>query len=124
MLDPRPRPGHPPARPVPERPRRLLAAICPTTRRRTGDARRRLDDALASLSDLAASIDGEVGDADPLAAIRDVLGVSHHYDEIIISTLPAQISRWLHLDLPHRVEHTFHLPVTHVVGSMSEARQV
>ena len=79
------------------------------------NARRRLDDALASLSDLAASIDGEVGDADPLTAIRDALG-DHDYDEIIISTLPAPISRWLHLDLPHRVEHTFHLPVTHLVG--------
>jgi GABA permease len=36
------------------------------------------------------------------------------FDEIIVSTLPARVSRWLHQDLPGRLEHKFHLPVTHV----------
>jgi CBS domain-containing protein len=83
-------------------------------------AHERLDVALDSLDDLGVPIDGEVGDPDPLAAIR--LAVAREdYDEIVISTLPAHLSRWLHLDLPHRVEHTFHIPVTHVEPSMTAA---
>ena len=36
------------------------------------------------------------------------------FDEIIVSTLPPRLSRWLHQDLPRRLEHRFHLPVTHI----------
>jgi len=95
---------------------RVLDAYCgdlPDDEAARANARRRLDDALVALSDLGARIDGEVGDADPLTAIGHALS-GRDYDEIIISTLPAPISRWLHLDLPHRVEHTFNLPVTHL----------
>jgi GABA permease len=37
------------------------------------------------------------------------------FDEIIVSTLPERLSHWLHQDLPWRIEHKFHLPVTHVI---------
>ena len=33
-----------------------------------------------------------------------------------MSTLPARVSRWLHHDLPGRLEHEFHVPVTHVLA--------
>src|ERR671919_1337562 len=48
-------------------------------------------------------VDGIIGDTDPLAAIQQAIEAVA-FDEIIISTLPARVSRWLHLDLPHRVE--------------------
>jgi hypothetical protein len=58
----------------------------------------------------------EVGDADPLAAVQDAANFGS-YDEVIISTLPRRLSRWLHLDLPHKAGHATGLPVTHVEGS-------
>ena len=43
------------------------------------------------------------------------------FDEIIVSTLPTGSSRWLGLDLPHRLEKLTSVPVRHVV-SQSAAR--
>jgi hypothetical protein len=60
--------------------------------------------------------DAKVGDADPLAAIQDECNFAE-YDEIIVSTLPLHISKWLHIDLPHKAGHATGLPVTHVVAS-------
>jgi hypothetical protein len=60
--------------------------------------------------------DAKVGDTDALAAIQDECNFAE-YDEIIVSTLPLHLSKWLHLDLPHKAGHATGLPVTHVVGS-------
>ncbi len=69
-------------------------------------AHERLDRMLASLRAEGAAASGEVGDANPLLAIDDALR-RHEIDEIIISTLPPGISRWLHQDLVHRVARRF-----------------
>ena len=37
------------------------------------------------------------------------------FDEVILSTLPPSVSRWLHLDLPRRVAH-LGIPVTTIVA--------
>jgi len=58
---------------------------------------------------------GDLGDPEPLTAIGDALGVEQ-FDEIIISTLPSGISRWLGMDLPRRAERKFKLPVTTVTA--------
>jgi hypothetical protein len=63
--------------------------------------------------------DAKVGDPDPLAAIQDECNF-HEYDELIVSTLPHKISKWLHIDLPRKAGAATGLPVTHVIGS--EAR--
>jgi hypothetical protein len=56
---------------------------------------------------------------DPMDAIEDALW-SGHFDEIILSTLPHRLSRWLHIDLPGRVRH-LGLPVTTVTAEDSPA---
>jgi hypothetical protein len=60
----------------------------------------------------------KVGDPDPLAAICDECNFSD-YDELIVSTLPLRLSKWLHVDLPRKAGAATGLPVTHVVGSAS-----
>jgi hypothetical protein len=78
-------------------------------------AQERLDRALASFQELGAAATGEVGDERPIQAIADVL-IRESFDEIILSTLPPGVSRWLKVDLPHRVEAVYGLPVTHIIG--------
>ncbi len=80
-----------------------------------GTAKARLDMALARFHDLGVEATGEVGDGNPMLAIQDMLR-EREFDEIVLSTLPPGLSKWLKLDLPHRVETAFDLPVTHVVG--------
>ena len=59
-------------------------------------------------------VEGMVGDPEPLAAIQDAINL-HGFDEIIISTLPTRVSRWLRLDLPHKAAG-LGLPVTTVTA--------
>jgi hypothetical protein len=80
-------------------------------------AERRLQRALERLRGLDVEVDGEVGDASPLQAIGDALRRGQ-FDEILLSTLPPGMSRWLKLDLPHRVERSFGVPVVHLVGEV------
>ena len=51
---------------------------------------------------------------DPMDAIEETLH-DGDFQEIILSTLPRSVSRWLHVDLPSRVEH-LGVPVTTVVA--------
>jgi hypothetical protein len=72
-----------------------------------------LELALPLLEDAAGGeIDSMIGDSDPFAAIQDAVN-RRDVDEIILSTLPAHVSRWLKLDLPSKVQG-LGLPVTHV----------
>jgi hypothetical protein len=79
-------------------------------------AERRLMAALERFRALGCEADGEVGDSSPMLAVRDCFIADNRYDGVIVSTLPPGASRWLRQDLPHRLERTFGLPVTHVTG--------
>ena len=62
-----------------------------------------LELALPLLEDAAgARVEGMVGVASALDAVQDALNL-HGFDEVILSTLPARVSRWLHLDLPRKI---------------------
>lgn len=73
----------------------------------------RLREALERFAELGAEVDGQVGDERPLDAMRDALR-RWSCDEIILSTLPRGVSRWLGMDLVSRAERAFPIPVTHV----------
>jgi hypothetical protein len=78
-------------------------------------AQHRLGQILDDLRKLDAEADGELGHPDPLRAVDDELK-SRSFDEIILSTLPRPISRWLAMDLPHRLQRRFNVPVTTVIA--------
>jgi hypothetical protein len=81
-------------------------------------AAQRLFRAVDSIRELGATADGEVGDPDPLEAVRLALG-RFSADEVLVSTLRLGLSRWLRADLPSRVERSCQLPVEHVTGDIS-----
>jgi hypothetical protein len=71
----------------------------------------RLAHALPLLTAAAGTdVTGEVGSHDPLGAVADAVNRGE-YDEIIVSTLPRRVSRWLKLDLPSKIG-ALGLPVT------------
>ena len=74
-------------------------------------AKERLDDMLERLRDMGAEADGEVGDRDPVMAVRDALR-RRDVDEVIVSTLPRGLSRWLGEDVPSRLRDSVRVPVT------------
>jgi hypothetical protein len=87
------------------------------------EAEATLELALPLLEDAAGSpVDGMIGVPEPLAAVQDAVNL-HGFDEIIISTLPTRVSKWLHLDLPHKVAG-LGLPVTTVTARAREGAQV
>ncbi len=73
-----------------------------------------LDAAIEKLTAAGATVNGAVGDPDPVRAVAEAVS-GREFDEIIVFTLPPRLSRWLHNDLPTRLQHEFHLPVTDVV---------
>ena len=81
-------------------------------------ARSQLEIGIEQLQRLGAKVDGNVGDPNPVKAIQDALS-RRKYDEIILSTLPSGVSRWLGQDLPHKVTRKFKGPVMVVTASRS-----
>src|SRR5215211_7501203 len=63
-------------------------------------------------------VDAMIGVPEPLAAIQDAVNL-HGFDELIISTLPSKVSKWLKLDLPSKVAG-LGLPVTTVTARSRE----
>ena len=99
---------------VPRQPHGLEKVLNP---HETGEeaARKVLADALPKLSEAAGhEVTGSIGDSEPLMAIEDAVHLGD-YNEIIISTLPLGVSRWLHLDLISKAR-ALGPPVSHVLA--------
>ena len=84
-------------------------------------ARERLDAFLGKLGSMGAEASGEIGSRDPIEAVHDALR-NHPVDEIILSTLPPGISRWLGQDVPTRLRGSVLVPVTVVTATRESVR--
>ena len=78
--------------------------------------KRQLAAAVESMRAAGLDVEGRIGDADPTAAVHDAWDPGE-FDEVIVSTLPAQTSRWLSINLPNRVAKLTGALVTHVIAS-------
>jgi hypothetical protein len=82
-------------------------------------AEERMRATIAELRHHGFTVTGEVGDADPLAAIADALRV-FPANEIVVSTWPADSSHWLERDLPRRAAERFGVPITHLISAYDQ----
>ena len=74
-------------------------------------AEERLAGFQGQLADQGVTAAGEIGDRDPVAAVRDAAR-GRDVSEILLSTLPAGVSRWLRQDIPSRMRGAMPVPVT------------
>jgi hypothetical protein len=77
-------------------------------------ARERMARSISALRGVGVEVRAEVGDPDPNMAIEDALRV-FPADEIVISTLPPEQSRWVEHEVVERTRREVDLPMTHVV---------
>jgi hypothetical protein len=84
--------------------------------------RRRINAALTNMRDDGLRVQCKLGDPDPIAALREAWDPDR-YDEVIVSTLPSRVSRWLQMDLPRRAQKITGVPVTHVEASAAATAQ-
>ncbi|MGH2944460.1 MAG: hypothetical protein ACRDLN_16995 [Solirubrobacteraceae bacterium] len=81
---------------------------------------RRLEQAVERLAEQDIIAVGIVGHADPLVAVEEVWD-PRRFDEVIVATLPTDVSRWMTFDLPRRIERLTGALVTHVVAGAGRA---
>lgn len=105
----------------------VVVPLTPIVHRLTWDedesreaAERRLNALLGELRAAGAEATGEIGVTDPAAAVRDALR-GKEVAEIILSTLPPGISRWLGQDVPSRMRGSVDVPVVVVPVVREEA---
>lgn len=90
----------------------------PKERKLSGEvlAKHRMEEALTRFRGAGLQIEGMVGDADPMRAVAEGL-TRIKADEIVLSTLPRDQSRWLEVDLPTEMRRRFNLRVTVVAAA-------
>jgi hypothetical protein len=79
----------------------------------------RLDAIVAGWREAGLEARGELGDSDPVVAVKETWDPSR-FDEVVISTLPTGVSKWLQIDLPHRIERMIGMSVQSVLATAAE----
>lgn len=73
-------------------------------------ATERLEDGLTWLRGLNCTADGEIAVKDAVGVVRDIVEQGE-ITEVLVSTLPSRLSRWLRQDLPSRIGRAVDVPV-------------
>lgn len=76
-------------------------------------AQARMQEAIARLQAAGIAAQGMLGDADPIVAVQEAWDPGR-YDEVVVATMAEGASRWLQIDLPHRVAKLCDCLVRHV----------
>ena len=84
-------------------------------------AEQRLDDALDRMREHGLRVTGKVVDTDPITAVLEEFD-PRRFDEIIVVTFPVGTSKWLQVDLPHRIERITAARVNHIVAKAPRER--
>src|SRR4051794_15272387 len=84
------------------------------------DAKHRLAEAIDYFASNGVEVTGEV-DTTPVDGVSNILlrEGPDHFQEILISTLPVHVSRWLKMDAPSRIQRMTRVPVVHIAAVMS-----
>jgi hypothetical protein len=95
----------------------VVVPVTPISRGLTWDedearaaAQQRLTSTMNRLHAIGLEVTGEVGVQDPIQATRDALR-DREIDEVILSTLPPGLSRWLGQDVPSKLKGSIDVPV-------------
>jgi hypothetical protein len=81
----------------------------------------RVNHALERLHAAGVEAEAMLGDVDPACAVIEVWD-PRRWDEVLISTLPSATSRWLRVDVPHRIQRAVDAPVSHIQVAAAPAR--
>ena len=81
-------------------------------------AQRRLSEAQLRMTAEGVTVAGEVGSDNPVDSVDEVLRRegAENFAGIIVSTLPRNVSKWLKLDVPSRIQRKTTLAVDHLIG--------
>lgn len=99
-----------------------VTLLAPTAWSERGEAEQRLASAVATLAAGDIRAQGVLADADPMVAVQEAWNPGL-YDEVVVSTLTEGSSRWLQIDLPHRVARLTDCQVRHVAVPVRQVEQ-
>jgi len=77
----------------------------------------RMERGIEAIQALGIEAQGRIGDPDPMTAIHGALKANPAINLILISTLPLGASKWIAMDLPHRIQRRFGEAVEHLEGA-------
>jgi hypothetical protein len=99
-----------------------VTLLAPAAWSERDEAQQRLAAAVAALAESDVPAEGMVGDLDPIVAVQEAWDPGR-YDEVVVSTLTEGSSRWLEIDLPHRVARLTDCQVRHVAVPVRHIEQ-
>jgi hypothetical protein len=97
--------------------------IVPADPSENDEAEGRLEMELQRLRAQGIAADGRVVETGPYEGIRDA-AAGQPYEGVIIASHSSTISRWVHLDLPRRVERELQIPVEWIEAETDDPSEV